>query len=171
MGGLFQKKSKQETKGVLLLRTYRFSRDIKERTCGNSRSKLKKKWNVQGVFTKNLWNFYGCWFLTSWNFHQRLSHNSAEFAGVKAYMFSKGKVTNLKFPRVFIRKVYISSPPPTPVWRFSGIAQYSCLTCPPPGYQDQAYLAWFKARCTLDCHWPGKSANWATSPILVNFTN
>ena len=113
MGGLFQKKSKQETKGVLLLRTYRFSRDIKERTCGNSRSKLKKKWNVQGVFTKNLWNFYGCWFLTSWNFHQRLSHNSAEFAGVKAYMFSKGKVTNLKFPRVFIRKVYISSPPPT----------------------------------------------------------
>ena len=93
------------------------------------------------VVHKHLWNFYGSWLLTLWNFHQGLSHNFAEIAEVKAHMFSKGKVTNLKFPWVFIRKVYISSPPLSSVWRFSGIAQYSCLTYPLPGYQYQAYLA------------------------------
>ena len=44
---------------------HRFSMDIKERTCGNSRGVHEKLW--------------------PWNFHQQgVSYNFAEFAGVKA---------------------------------------------------------------------------------------
>ena len=49
--GLFQKKSRQVTSGVGCW-GYRFSRDIKERTCGNSRGQLKKKLKFQGCSWK-----------------------------------------------------------------------------------------------------------------------
>ena len=45
-----------------------------------------------------------------------------------------------------------------------------CLACPPPGYQDQGYLAWFSPDLPYS-HLSEKSTNWAMLPILVNFTN
>ena len=60
------------------------SRGIEVRTCGNSRGQLKKKWYFQGVFKKNSYGIsLGLCFWPCWNF-QRVSHNFAEFPGVKA---------------------------------------------------------------------------------------
>ena len=60
--GLFQKNSKRWQRGKL--RRYRFSRDIKERTCGNPRGQLKKKWSFKGCSRKFMWNLHGSRFLT-----------------------------------------------------------------------------------------------------------
>ena len=61
----------------------------------------------QGVFMKNSWNFHWwSWFPLSINFHQQgVSHNFAEFAGMKACFLEVPKVTYLKIS-VFLRKVY-----------------------------------------------------------------
>ena len=57
-----------------------------------------------------MWNFHGSWFLTLK--FPRISHNFAEFPGLEASFLqnSKGKVTNLKNPGSFSRKVYPQSP-------------------------------------------------------------
>ena len=61
---------------------------------------------IQEEFMKHSWNFHWwCWFWLC-NFHQQgVSHNFAEFAGVKACFLEVPKVTYLKIS-VFFRKVY-----------------------------------------------------------------
>ena len=83
---------------------------------------IKKEVQYPGVFTKTHVEFQ--WVLVlNLGIHQAVSHNFAEFTGVTAYTFYKGKVTNLKNSRGFFQKsAYILKPPP--VWSFSGIAQY-----------------------------------------------
>ena len=71
----------------------------------------------------------------------------------------------------FFGKVYVSSNPSgfflvQPTLR-KGCRE--CLACPPPGYQDQAYLTC--PNLLYSRHQSEKSRNWAILPILVNFTN
>ena len=85
---------------------------------------IKKEVEFPGLFMQN---FHEFWFLT-WNF-QGLSHNFAEFPGVKAFF----KVTNQKIPVGFFRKVYLQPlPPPTLIVFFPGIARWyheKCTKC------------------------------------------
>ena len=78
------------------------SRGIEERAHKNPRVQLKRKWNFWGFKRKN--NVKFPWVLVfdlTISIFKIVAHNSAEFPGVKNFIFSrisKGNVTNLKFP-------------------------------------------------------------------------
>ena len=84
---------------------------IEERTCGNSRGQLKKKWNFQGCTRTNHVISMGLGFLP-WNF-QEVSHNFAEFPEVKGWNFlgqsDKTKISIRREGRG-VRKVYPQPP-------------------------------------------------------------
>ena len=108
---------------------------------------IKKEMEFPGVFTKTYVEFPYI-LVFDLGIHQGVLHNFLDFAGVKTYVFSKGKVTNLKKPGVFFRKRYISFTLHSCLeffWNSPILMKWgrNWLTCPPPGYQDQAYLAWF----------------------------
>ena len=77
--------------------------------CGNSRDQLKKKWDFQGCSRKNHpWNIHGFQFLTL-----GFPGGVTQFfrISIGESLFFKGKVTNLKIPRIFSEK-FILNPPP-----------------------------------------------------------
>ena len=103
------------------------SRGIEERACGNSRVQLKKELEFARVFKKISCRISMCLGFLPWDF-QGVSHNFAEFSGVKACSLwnSKGKVTYLKIPVFFLfffsSEKYVLKPLNPPCLDFSGIA-------------------------------------------------
>ena len=119
--GLFQKKSKQGGWGREGVRTSNFRRGTEERSCGNSRDHLKKKWNSQGcsraTHMEFPWNFW------PWNF-QGVSQILQNFQGESLFSpeFLKvisGKSENSKR---FFSERYILKPP---CLDFSWTSQFS----------------------------------------------
>ena len=149
--GLFQKKSRQLTSGVGCW-GHRFSRDIKERTCGNSRGQLKKKLKFQGCSWKTHVGKFHASLVFDLGISMRLWFLTLEFPPRSVTQFcricrgesllSKGKVIE------FFSEKYIYLQPPcleffwnSPIL-IKGGKEY--LSCPPPGYQDQNYLPSFR---------------------------
>ena len=91
---------------------------------------IKKRSAISiGVQRKLMWNFHGFWFLTLEFPSQShgVSHNFAEFSGVKACFLRNflGESDKFKNSRIFFQKSIPSIPPHLPpVWTFSGIAQW-----------------------------------------------
>ena len=92
---------------------------------------------IQGVFMKHSWNFRWWCCFRLWNFYQQgVSHNFAEFAGVKACFLEVPKVTYLKISFFFQKSLSMgrnkgkcftrhhftkvrNPPEPWRFWRFS----------------------------------------------------
>ena len=92
-------------------------------------------------------------------------------------LFAKSKLTNLKYSGGGLggggcgsEKYIYPNPLCLKFFWYSPYSGRECLACPPPGYQDEVYLAWFSPGL-LYSHLSEKTTNWAMLPILVNFTN
>ena len=113
--GLFQKKSTQVGWGHWI------SRGIEETACENSRSQLKKMWNFQGHSRKIHVEFP--WLLVfNFGVSKRCPIILQNFQELKIVFsrISKVKVTNIKIPGSFFRKVFHE-----PLFRF--FLEYSNL--------------------------------------------